>query len=346
MSVQQNITDFRQTLRDRASELGGVAEPVQVTQEILPISSSSTDVEILNNIVSSFTASPEFTGTASFQNITVSNSLVGNSIVANTITAINVQSNTITANGSVGAASQVLMSGGVGGNLYWSTIASPTITLDATLASGSTSSRTIGVGNTTITGFANVTSTIQGGSSLTIAGAASGITTLAAGNTTITGFANVTSTIQGGAGLTIAGVASFSNTVQTTSFGVGTSPSGTAGEIRATNNITAYYSSDKRFKENVQSVINPLDIVTAIGSKTFNWTDAYIDEHGGEDEYFLQKADFGVIAQDVKRVFPQAVRTRTDGSLAVDYGKLAILSFGAIEQLLARIEQLESNKSS
>jgi len=66
----------------------------------------------------------------------------------------------------------------------------------------------IGAGNTTVTGFANVTSTIQGGSSLTIAGAASGITTLAAGNTTVTGFANVSTTIQGGSSLTIAGAAS------------------------------------------------------------------------------------------------------------------------------------------
>lgn len=54
---------------------------------------------------------------------------------------------------------------------------------------------TLAAGNTTITGFANVTSTIQGGSSLTIAGAASGITTLAAGNTTITGFVNATASV-------------------------------------------------------------------------------------------------------------------------------------------------------
>ena len=54
---------------------------------------------------------------------------------------------------------------------------------------------TAAIGNTTITGFANVTTTIQGGSSLTIAGAASGITTLAAGNTTITGFANVSTSV-------------------------------------------------------------------------------------------------------------------------------------------------------
>jgi hypothetical protein len=64
--------------------------------------------------------------------------------------------------------------------------ASPTFT-------GTLNAGTLAVGNTTTTGFANVTGTIQGGSSLTIAGAASGITTLAAGNTTISGFANVIS---------------------------------------------------------------------------------------------------------------------------------------------------------
>ena len=54
---------------------------------------------------------------------------------------------------------------------------------------------TLAAGNTTITGFANVTSTIQGGSSLTIAGALSGVTTAAMGNTTVTGFANVTTSV-------------------------------------------------------------------------------------------------------------------------------------------------------
>ena len=36
-------------------------------------------------------------------------------------------------------------------------------------------------------------------------------------------------------------------------------------------------------------------------------------------------------AQDVQEVFPLAVRTREDGSLAVDYEKLCILSFAAIK---------------
>jgi hypothetical protein len=132
------------------------------------------------------------------------------------------------------------------------------------------------------------------------------------------------------------------SSVQFGSFGVGTAASGTTGEIRATNNVTAFYSSDRNLKENIQDVPNALAIVTAIGSKTFDWTDDHIAKHGGEDGYFVQKSDFGVIAQDVQSVFPQAVRTRKDGTLAVDYEKLSTLAFGAISELLKRIEVLEN----
>lgn len=135
---------------------------------------------------------------------------------------------------------------------------------------------------------------------------------------------------------------STSGNFQMNSLGVGTPGSATTGEIRATNNVTAYYSSDRSLKENIQDVQNPLNIAVAIGSKTFDWTDAYIKEHGGEDGYFVRKSDFGVIAQDVQQVFPQAVRTRPDGTLAVDYEKLGTLAFGAIAQLLKRIEALEA----
>jgi hypothetical protein len=141
---------------------------------------------------------------------------------------------------------------------------------------------------------------------------------------------------------TFNGALNTSANYQVSSFGVGTAASGTAGEIRATNNITAYFSSDIKFKENVRPIDGALDKVNAIGGKYFDWTDAYVAEHGGEDGYFVQKADFGVIAQDVQAVFPQAVRTRPDGSLAVDYEKLSALAFAAIVELGKRIEVLEN----
>jgi hypothetical protein len=146
--------------------------------------------------------------------------------------------------------------------------------------------------------------------------------------------------------------ASSNQNTQVSSLGVGIASSGTGGEIRATNNVTAFYSSDIKLKENINSVYNPLNIVCQIGSKTFDWTDDYIKNRGGEDGYFVRKSDFGVIAQDVEKVFPLAIRKREDGTLAVDYEKLSTLAFGAIEQLLSKIETLDNrikeleNKSS
>lgn len=132
-----------------------------------------------------------------------------------------------------------------------------------------------------------------------------------------------------------------SDDVQFDSFGVGTAASGTTGEIRATDNVTAYYSSDRKFKENIKPIEGALSKVTAIGGKTFDWTDDYIVSKGGADGYFIQKSDFGVIAQDVQAVFPQAVRTREDGSLAVDYEKLSALSFAAIKELAEEVKKLK-----
>lgn len=130
------------------------------------------------------------------------------------------------------------------------------------------------------------------------------------------------------------------SSVQFGSFGVGTAASGTTGEIRATNNVTAFYTSDRKFKTNIQSIPNALAKVTAIGGKTFDWTEDYINDHGGEDGYFLQKNDFGVIAQDVQAVFPIAVRAKPDGTLAVDYEKLCALAFAAIKELSEKVEKL------
>ena len=132
------------------------------------------------------------------------------------------------------------------------------------------------------------------------------------------------------------------SSTQVSSLGVGTAASGTTGEIRATNDITAFYSSDKKLKENIEDVKNALDIVCAIGSKTYDWTDEHIQNRGGQDGYFVRKSDFGVIAQEVEQVFPQAVRTREDGTKVVDYEKLGTLSFGAIKELVKRIEALEA----
>jgi hypothetical protein len=150
-------------------------------------------------------------------------------------------------------------------------------------------------------------------------------------------------TYNGSAAITISigqAVATSSN-VQFNSLGVGTVGSATAGEIRATNNVTAFYSSDRVLKENIRDIPDALNKACAIGGKLFDWTDDYIKQHGGEDGYFVQKADFGVIAQDVKPHLPEAVKTREDGTLAVDYEKMCALAFAAIAELRAEVEALK-----
>jgi hypothetical protein len=92
----------------------------------------------------------------------------------------------------------------------------------------------------------------------------------------------------------------------------------------------------------VRDIPDALATVNAIGGKLFDWKDDYIESKGGADGYFVQKADFGVVAQDVQKVFPIAVRTREDGSLAVDYEKLGALAFAALVELTKRVEALEA----
>jgi hypothetical protein len=217
-----------------------------------------------------------------------------------------------------------------------------------TLTAGSGISVTNGAGSITIA------ATGGGGTvtSVAVSGGTTGLTT-SGGPITTSGTITLAGTLaiaNGGTGATTASAAATAlglgtgSNVQFNSLGVGTAGSGTAGEIRATNNVTAYYSSDRKFKENVKNIENAAFRASVIGGKTFDWTDEYIAEHGGEDGYFVQKQDFGVIAQDVESVFPMAVKKRPDGSLAVDYQKLSALALAAIAELTARIEALETKQ--
>ena len=132
------------------------------------------------------------------------------------------------------------------------------------------------------------------------------------------------------------------NDVQFDSFGVGTAASGITGEIRATNNVTAFYSSDQRLKENVTPIADALDKVNQISGVEYDWTDAYIDAHGGEDGHFVRKHDVGVIAQEVEAVLPEVVGVNSEGYKAVKYDRLVSLLIEAVKELAAKVKDLES----
>ena len=134
-----------------------------------------------------------------------------------------------------------------------------------------------------------------------------------------------------------------SDDVQFDSFGVGTAASGTTGEIRATDDITAFYSSDVALKENITNIPDPLEAVKKLNGVLFDWKKSYIDKRGGEDGYFVRKKDVGVIAQEVEKVLPEAVAQRPDGIKAVKYDRLTCLLIEAVKKLQDKVDSL-SNK--
>ena len=116
---------------------------------------------------------------------------------------------------------------------------------------------------------------------------------------------------------------------------------GATGEIRATAEVTAYYSSDERLKENILPIDNALGKLRQLKGVMFDWKDDVVAGKGGEDGYFVRKHDTGVIAQEVEAVLPEVVAERADGFKAVRYEKLAGLIIQAINELADQVDALK-----
>jgi hypothetical protein len=107
---------------------------------------------------------------------------------------------------------------------------------------------------------------------------------------------------------------------------------------RFTSDVTAqafFYSSDRRYKDNITLITDPLQKILGLNGYTFTWKDT-------------GRADIWVIAQEVEQVFPQAVSTNTNGYKSVEYGNLIAPVIEAIKTLYykyldqeARIHVLE-----
>lgn len=159
--------------------------------------------------------------------------------------------------------------------------------------------------------------------------------TIGATGKSVNGSANVT--------WTLAEVTGTTGTPQFGSLGVGTAASGTTGEIRATNNVTAYYSSDARLKKNVVPLANALDMLDQIRGVRYDWTDEYIKNKGGEDGVFVRQHDVGVIAQEIEKVLPEIVAENSEGYKAVRYERIVPLLIEAIKELRAEVKALKGD---
>lgn len=107
------------------------------------------------------------------------------------------------------------------------------------------------------------------------------------------------------------------------------------GILSVTDDITAFWTSDSRLKDNVNLIDNPLEKVISISGNTFEW-----NEKSNKSGH-----DVGLIAQEIEKVLPEAVVTRDNGYLAVDYHKVIPLLVEAIKELSDKVETLEQKLS-
>ena len=218
------------------------------------------------------------------------------------------------------------------------------ITLDLATAGPGAGSYTSGISALTLDAYGRVTA-VTGTANYVVSGGALG--TPSSGTLTNCSFPTLNQNTTGSA-------ATFTSTTQNSQFnsiGVNTAASGTAGEIRATNNITAYYS-DIRLKTDITLITNAVEKVKQISGVNYRSNDI-----AAKYGYTDQTWQVGVLAQEIKQVLPEAVKlapfdteyvdgveTSKSGQnyMTVQYDRIIPLLIEAIKEQDKRIEELEN----
>ena len=90
--------------------------------------------------------------------------------------------------------------------------------------------------------------------------------------------------------------------------------------------------SDRRFKENIINIINPLELIQQLQGIYFNMIND-------------SKQQLGLIADDVKVIIPQVI-VESDDVNYLRYDKLVALLIEGIKEIKSRVEILENKISS
>jgi hypothetical protein len=224
------------------------------------------------------------------------------------------------------------------GDSTWAALSAPnngtlTMNVSGTGLSGSATFTADQAGNSTFTVTSNASS--SNGASTIVARDASG--NFSSNTATLTGL-TVSNTISGSVNGSAATFTATNQNSQFNSVGVGTAGSGTAGEIRATNNITAYFS-DERLKTKIGDIENALDKVKQIETMVYHPNEVAVALG-----YDASVIEVGVTAQSVQRVQPQVVAPAPidDKYLTVRYERLVPLLIEAIKELEAQVAELKA----
>jgi hypothetical protein len=157
------------------------------------------------------------------------------------------------------------------------------------------------------------------------------------GYTTNTGDATLSGTQTFSGAKTFSAAVTVSNSTASTSKTTGavkvTGGVGIQGALNVGGDVTAFASSDERYKDNLQAITNPIDKVKSLTGYTFTWNDKH--------EQFKGNNDIGVVAQEVEKVLPEIVDTRDNGYKAVKYEKMVALLIEAVKDQQKQIDELK-----
>ena len=139
----------------------------------------------------------------------------------------------------------------------------------------------------------------------------------------------------GGSGIfTVSGNNAYYNTGN---IGIGTTTPthslDVVGEIHATGNIVSFTSSDRKLKNNLRPIEEPLEKLKKINGYTFEWVK-------NKDIHSFEGKDIGVIAQEIEEVLPEVTITREDGYKAVRYEKMVPFLISCIKAQQTQIDEL------
>jgi hypothetical protein len=110
-----------------------------------------------------------------------------------------------------------------------------------------------------------------------------------------------------------------------------------SGGFTCDGDITGFKSSDKRLKDNIVKIENPIEKIKKIGGYNFEWNKL------GEKNTINKGNDVGVIAQEIEDILPEATTTRDNGYKAVQYEKIVPLLIECIKEQQSMIENLQGH---
>lgn len=106
----------------------------------------------------------------------------------------------------------------------------------------------------------------------------------------------------------------------------------TTGDVVADNDIIGFVTSDKQYKDNVENIENALNKIDEIRGVEFDWK---------ENPSGYTGHDVGVIAQEIEKIVPEAVRVGGNGQKQVNYEKLVPLLIQCVKELKDEINILK-----